>query len=229
MGGQACVLYGAAEFSRDTDFAILASPANLSRLRAALADLQAETIAVPPFELKYLKKGHAIHFRCHAPEAAGMRVDVMTRMRGVEAFAKLWARRSTLLAEDGTAYELMSLPDLVKAKKTQRDKDWPMIRRLVEADYFRHRERPSQHQLRFWFLELRTPELLIELAAGHPETYRKLTKRRQLLKSAAAGDESDLAASLLEEERLEREADREYWIPLKKELEQLRHALLSRP
>lgn len=48
MGGQACVLYGAAEFSRDTDFAILASPTNLDRLRAALDDLQAEVIAVPP-------------------------------------------------------------------------------------------------------------------------------------------------------------------------------------
>lgn len=34
MGGQACVLYGAAEFSRDTDLAILASPANLARLRS---------------------------------------------------------------------------------------------------------------------------------------------------------------------------------------------------
>ena len=31
MGGQACVLYGAAEFSRDADFAILASPENLGR------------------------------------------------------------------------------------------------------------------------------------------------------------------------------------------------------
>ena len=29
MGGQACVLYGAAEFSRDTDLAILASSENL--------------------------------------------------------------------------------------------------------------------------------------------------------------------------------------------------------
>jgi len=26
-----------------------------------------------------------------------------------------------------------------KGKKTQRDKDWPMIRRLVEAHYFQHR------------------------------------------------------------------------------------------
>jgi hypothetical protein len=36
MGGQACVLYGAAEFSRDIDLAILADPHNLSRLGEAL-------------------------------------------------------------------------------------------------------------------------------------------------------------------------------------------------
>ena len=57
MGGQACVLYGAAEFSRDLDLALLPDPANL---------------------------------------------------------------------------DLLSLPDLIAAKKTQRDKDWPMIRRLIE-------------------------------------------------------------------------------------------------
>ena len=33
MGGQACVLYGAAEFSRDTDLVILADARNLARLR----------------------------------------------------------------------------------------------------------------------------------------------------------------------------------------------------
>ena len=45
MGGQACVFYGAAEFSRDTDFAILADAANLVRLRNALAELRADLIA----------------------------------------------------------------------------------------------------------------------------------------------------------------------------------------
>jgi hypothetical protein len=79
MGGQACVFYGAAEFSRDTDLAILADAANLARLRRALADLQAEVIAVPPFELRYLRRGHAIHFRCRHPEAPRMRVDVMSK------------------------------------------------------------------------------------------------------------------------------------------------------
>lgn len=44
MGGQACVFYGAAEFSRDVDFAILAEAANLERLKQALTDLAAESI-----------------------------------------------------------------------------------------------------------------------------------------------------------------------------------------
>ena len=85
MGGQACVFYGATEFSRDTDFAILADPRNLTRLRAALKDLQARVIAVPPFDVRFLRRGHAIHFRCRHPEALGMRIDVMSRMRGCQA------------------------------------------------------------------------------------------------------------------------------------------------
>ena len=42
MGGQACVFYGAAEFSCDTDLSILATAENLVRLKKALTDLQAD-------------------------------------------------------------------------------------------------------------------------------------------------------------------------------------------
>ena len=35
MGGQACIVYGGAEFSRDIDFAILASSENLEALNLA--------------------------------------------------------------------------------------------------------------------------------------------------------------------------------------------------
>ncbi|MFM8953330.1 MAG: hypothetical protein ACKOOF_09775 [Planctomycetaceae bacterium] len=35
MGGQACVLYGGAEFSRDTDILAVADADNLTRLQAA--------------------------------------------------------------------------------------------------------------------------------------------------------------------------------------------------
>ncbi len=69
MGGQACVLYGAAEFSRDTDIVVVAEAENLERLKRALAELQAQCMAVPPFEEVYLKRGHAVHFRCRHPEA----------------------------------------------------------------------------------------------------------------------------------------------------------------
>ncbi len=82
MGGQACVFYGAAEFSRDCDIVLVADKDNLIRLRAALEELDATCIALPPFERRYLDKGHAVHFRCRHAEAAGIRVDIMTKLRG---------------------------------------------------------------------------------------------------------------------------------------------------
>lgn len=222
MGGQACVFYGGAEFSRDTDFAILADAANLDRLKDAMRDLQATVIAVPPFSLAHLQQGHAVHFRCQHPEAAGMRVDVMSKMRGVADFAQLWERRTTLQGDDGTIYELLSLPDLVQAKKTQRDKDWPMIRRLIEADHAACRGAPEAAQARFWLAEARTPGLLMELAQSHRDDALALAAKRPVLSAAISGDEAAVEDALLAEERAERLADKAWWEPLKRELEQMR-------
>jgi hypothetical protein len=72
MGGQACVFYGAAEFSRDCDIVILSDESNLNRLTAALADLHAE------FKAEYLARGHAVHFRCQHPDAKGIRLDMIS-------------------------------------------------------------------------------------------------------------------------------------------------------
>jgi hypothetical protein len=222
MGGQACVLYGAAEFSRDTDLAILASEENAERLTKAMQGLEAEVIAVPPFLLQHLDAGHAVHFRCRHPEAAGMRVDVMSRMRGVTDFHTLWERRTTLEMDDGTLCDLLSLPDLVKAKKTQRDKDWPMIRRLVEANYFANQANPSSEQLTFWFQQLRTPELLRDLAQAHPALAKEAVAMRALVDHAISNDVPALTRAVEEEERHERIEDQAYWQPLKLELERLR-------
>jgi hypothetical protein len=223
MGGQACVLYGAAEFSRDTDFVVLADAANLSRLQRALVELRAERIAVPPFELKYLRRGHAIHFRCQHPEALRMRVDVMSKMRGVEPFGKLWLRRTTVELADKTVCDLISLPDLVRAKKTQRDKDWPMIRRLLEASYFQNSDKPNAAQVRFWLLELRSPSLLIELAGRFPSLAKRLVPKRRLLADVISADIARLELALAREETAERKKDKRFWSPLRKELEKLRH------
>jgi hypothetical protein len=125
MGGQACVLYGAAEFSRDADIAILAEPDNL--------------------------------------------------------------------------------------------------RRLVEVHQMENSRDPNADQIAFWFREARSPALLTDLARQYPKALELELKKRPVLALARDGRAEDLDAALQEEERRERAADREYWLPLKKELEQLAH------
>lgn len=113
MGGQACVLYGAAEFSKDIDLAILSDDANLVRFQTALLRLEADVIAVPPFKRHFLEEGLAVHFRCRHPEAAGLRIDVMAKMRGMKPFAQLWRHRTTVELDDELSVDVLALPDLV--------------------------------------------------------------------------------------------------------------------
>jgi hypothetical protein len=224
MGGQACVFYGAAQFSKDVDLALLASDENFSRLRAALAELNAKRIAVPPFELALLTRGHAAHFRCQGGEADGLRVDVMTRLRDLPDFAVLWARRATIRDMDGETFELLSVEDLVQAKKTQREKDWPIIDALVEAHYRALGGEPTPERVAFWLGESRTPERLIDLAQRFPNEALSQISRRPLLQLAVAGASDALRVSLDAEARAEQAKDRAYWAPLKAELEAFRRA-----
>ncbi len=224
MGGQACILYGAAEFSRDIDIALVADADNLSRLGLALEDLGAERIAVPPFDIAHLRRGHAIHFRCQAPGVEGLRLDVMSVLRGVDPFPELWERRSTFTVGD-EHFDVMALPDLVQAKKTQRDKDWPMIRRLVEVNYFTHRAGPGPEQVLFWLRELRSPPLLLELAGSH--LVEAARTPRPAVQAALGGDVAAIERELALEQATAVEADRQYWMPLRQELESLRRTTKS--
>ena len=223
MGGQACVLYGGTEFSRDTDIVLVPDPANILALNQALADLQAEVIAVPPFAEDYLRRGFAVHFRCAHPDAKNMRVDVMSVMRGVAPFEELWSRRTTVELADGGAVDLLGMPDLIRAKKTQRDKDWPMIRRLVEAHYDIHHSSPTDDRVRFWLREARTASILQAIANQYPALLTEVVSQRPLLADVHTATMEAIEKALQDEEKLEREADRRYWAPLMKELEQLRH------
>ena len=190
IGGQACVLYGAAEFSRDLDLVILLSPANLDRLHSLLSRLEGEVVAVPPFAPDYLERGHFVHFRCGRSDVVGVRVDVATRLRGVPPFPELWERRQTFALPDVGPVDVMGLSDLVASKKTQRDKDWVM--------------------------------LLEEAAARHPAAAHEWRGRRPLLASAMSGDRGELERGLVAEMERERDANRAYWAPLRRELAELR-------
>lgn len=223
IGGQACIIYGAAEFSRDSDFVVLCNLKNLQHLKKALNALKAELIYVPLLEIDYLERGHACHFRCKAKDVKNLRIDIISKLRGCEPFNELWKRKNTVWLKSGSSIDVIGLRDIVQSKKTQRDKDWLMLKILVENDIILNRDNPSDGEVRWWFLESRTPERLIELAKKYPKIAKECIIKRPLLSGAITQDIQKLSSQLLEEELLERQKDIEYWTPLKKELELLRH------
>ena len=227
IGGQACILYGAAEFSRDIDLVIMVSPENLEDLKNALEELGAKRVFYPALSEEVLLRGHACHFRCQREDVKGFRVDVIGVMRGVDSFPELWSRRREIELPSVGKMPVIGLADLVKTKKTQRDKDWPMIRRLIEADIFNAPDDPPDVRLSFWFAECRTPELLTLLAAKYPGIATRMAKRRPLLSAAMEGDQELVRYLLREEEEQEREADRRYWGPLRKQLQEWRSQVLK--
>lgn len=222
MGGQACVFYGAAQVSKDIDFVLLADAENYERLQRALVELQANRIAVPRFDPAVLDRGHAVHFRCQAAGVEGLRVDLMTKLRDVPDFARLWERRTAYQDADGTEYHLLSVPDLVLAKKTQRSKDWPVIELLVAIHHRENAAAPTPEWITFWLADARTPELLVALCRCFPEEARSTQSRRPLLTLAISGDLEALREALDAEVRAEQAKDRAYWEPLRRELEAFR-------
>jgi len=222
MGGQACVFYGAAQVSKDIDLALLAEPANIERLRLALKELAAERIAVPPFDPVLFDRGHAIHFRCHAPLVEGLRVDLMSKLRLLASFATLWERRTTFGDDLGSEFNLLSVPDLVLSKKTARDRDWPVIELLVNIHIHENLASPQPDWIRFWLQECRSPSQLLALARRFSDECHALTATRPLLTHALAANQIMLIQALDLEMRSEQAMDRAFWEPVRRELESMR-------
>ena len=222
-GGQACVLYGGAEISRDADILVLLSEENIDALREALRELDAEQIFFPALEVEALRRGHACHFRCRHPQASGIRLDVMAVLRGCDPFPELWARREVVNLPGVGGIPVLALRDLVQSKKTQRDKDWGHLRRLVEIDYLTRRREAAEDDAVWWLAELRTPRYLVELAATHSDAVPRIASRPWLAEAIGRG-EAAVARQLLEEEHRIRADDRAYWQPLREELEQMRRS-----
>jgi hypothetical protein len=63
----------------------------------------------------------------------------------------------------------------------------------------------------------------LELTGSYAAISRRLISVRPLLTHAVTGETRKLEQALLAEESAEREQDRQYWLPLKAELEKLRH------
>jgi len=221
MGGQACILYGGAEFSRDIDFVLHISAENIANLKQAIKELEAECIAVPPFKISYLQKGHAIHFRCQGTGVEQLRIDVMSRLPSLDSFELLWSRRTSIdLGE--FQIEILSLPDLIAAKRTQRDKDWLMTNRLVEAHYLENKETPTRDQIIFWLTESYDLELLAQWVTQYPEEAAQVAKGRNAIDELLKTHPEQAQHALDNDKDAIIKKDQKYWMPLKKELGELR-------
>ena len=160
-----------------------------------MKELAAERIAVPPFDPALFDRGHAIHFRCHAPGVEELRVDLMSKLRLLGGFVELWERRTTFVDDEGAEFNLLCVPDLVRSKKTARNKDWPVIELLVNIHIHENLAAPQPEWIRFWLGECRTPVQLVALARQFPVECRA---------------------------RAEQAVDRAYWAPVRRELEAMR-------
>jgi hypothetical protein len=198
------------------------SPENLDDLQRILEELDAERIFYPALSEEVLLKGHACHFRCKGADIKELRIDVIGVMRGVDPFHKLWLRRKEIDLPGIGQVPVIGLADLVKSKKTQKDKDWPMIRKLIESDIYNAPDDPADNVIQFWFAECRTSDLLVLLAAKYPELADVMSKKRPLVSSTLSGNHEEIVRLLRDEEDRERDADRQYWAPLKGQLEEWR-------
>ncbi|MBU1736108.1 MAG: hypothetical protein KKC28_10060 [Verrucomicrobia bacterium] len=156
ISGQATVLYGAATFSEDLDIWLCPQHANLQRFVKALRTLRAQYYKLtPPLTLSYLRKRHGFHFTLPAEDGTDWYLDVMGVPPRSPAFNVAW-RRSTLIRTPWGMVPVVSVPDLVELKKTQRLEDYAVISRLVLALMNRSDLKPS-HRLARIFHGLRSP------------------------------------------------------------------------
>jgi hypothetical protein len=84
---------------------------------------------------------------------------------------------------------------------------------------------PSREKVFFWLMESRTPAILGRLCQRYPDEAARIAASRQAVETALSGDLDRVKDCLSQEETEERRRDTEYWKPLRRELELLRHGL----
>lgn len=228
IGGQAAILYGAAHFTQDLDLWIRPTPANVAALVRALGRVRAVVHKLtPPLTLRWVRRGHGFHFRIPQPGQMPAYLDVMGRPPRVGSFDPAFRRRRVFETPWGRL-PVVSIPDLVELKKTNRPGDYEVISRLVRL---RLSESAAGPGLLTWAARntFRIEDLLTlrsaygnawrSAAAGRPPAIRSLlTSIREPSERAIRAANRTLHGTM--SELLER--GRRYWLPRIRELRQLR-------
>ncbi|MBI5360497.1 MAG: hypothetical protein HZA48_07935 [Planctomycetes bacterium] len=224
LGGQAVIAYGASQFTRDADFWINPTRANIKRFEKVLRELKASQRFLPPLKLSYLRKGHGIHFRFNYYEK-DFYVDIMGKPPRVTGFSP--AQKDAIHVKwHGLDVPVLDLPRLINTKKTDREKDYLIIQSLTDAVFEQAQKSQTMRKsvIRWLVKELRDPRHLQAIAETWKNGKEELLKsgRKASVLSVKNASVPAIQEELdFEKEKLKKE-NREYWKPFIDELRDLR-------
>jgi len=232
IGGQATVVYGAAQFTQDFDVWVKPTKTNLEALLRALSRCGARYHKLtPPVTLRNALRGHGFHFLVPTAGSTPVPLDVMARPPRVGAYASA-RRRARRIATPWGTLRVVAPEDLVLLKRTNRPGDYDVVARLVRLRLDEER-RPSRAKVLWAAQNTLILEPLQSLAERHfrslsREDPRIPTAARILARRVLAGSppsrsdlsraESDLLRRLASSIR----AGRDAWSPVIAELRELR-------
>lgn len=224
IGGQAALVYGASQFTRDADFWVEPTRGNLAALKKALHGLGARQRFLPALTLSYLRKGHGVHFVIPVRDA-DFYVDILGKPPRVSNFRDAYKAALTI-SWRGLVLRVLDIPRLVETKKTNRDSDYLSIRLLAEMVFEgartnpRHRGRNMEWLLR----ESRTPEHLLAIVRAWKggRTMALASGRTPAVLAAKGATKSAIKTALFDEMTAYQKANIDYWKPFIRELKSLR-------
>lgn len=171
-GGQAVVLHRLAMMSKDGDWVLRETPEVLQHILQVLLEREARYRFGAPLDTRWLAFGWSSHLEFQAGKIR-VRTDFFTRPPRLDfqRIQKLW------IGPSDAEVRWMDLADLAESKKTNREKDYPIIGELA-----RRMSDPADR-----ILYSRSARDLIALQAKHAELFQSLVGRRPALQAAAQG------------------------------------------
>ena len=233
IGGQATVIYGAADFTQDVDIWIRADAANFARLLRSLASCRAQVHKLtPPLTLYWARRGHGFHFMVPA-RPSRVPLDVLARPPRVHGFAAA-RKRARIEDTDWGRLPVVAEEDLVLLKRTNRPQDYAVISRLAmlrvgQTDKPRRSLVAWASANTFRFEDLadlvnRFGDQLRTTDGVAPRATRRLLALRNKRRAPSASDITFAERELLRAMGRFIEAGRAYWIPRLHDLRRLRTA-----
>jgi hypothetical protein len=233
IGGQATVIYGAADFTQDVDIWVRPDAKNFARLLRSLAACRARVHKLtPPLTLFWARRGHGFHFLIPTRQWR-VPLDVLARPPRVGSFGAA-RKRARVENTDWGQVPVVAEEDLVLLKRTNRPEDYAIISRLAMLRIAKIQD-PSRSLVAWAAANAFSAEDLAELTnrfgkwlrpgdgVAPKATERFLARRKKGIEISA----SDLAFA--ERELLRAmmrfiDAGRAYWIPRLQDLRELRTA-----